>query len=205
MSAQDSSFRLVKTFTYDIASFAVNNIGELYVINSENQLKKFNQNGDSVGVFNEVSKYGTLSYVEAQNPWRTILFYKDYSTILLLDKYLNVLATINLRKHNIFQVKRVTTSYDNNIWLFDEQESKLKKIDDGGNVLLETIDLRSIFDSVPSPVSIIDHEGFVYLYDPQKGLFVFDYYGTFKNKLTFLNWQDLDVAGKVVYGFDSKN
>lgn len=201
----DTTFRLSQTYDYDIASFAVNNIGELYIINSANQLKKFNNKGDSEGVYNEISKYGPLAYVVARNPWKTLLFYKNYSTIVILDKYLNVLTNINLRKNNIFRVKSITASYDNNIWLFDEQDGKLKKIDDAGKVLLETVDMRSIFDSVPSPEQIIDREGYVYLNDPGKGIYVFDYYGSFKNKLTFLQWKDIEIAGKYIYGFDDSN
>lgn len=201
----DTSFHLINTNVYDIVSFSVNSFGDLYVINSNNQLKKISQHGDSVGVFNEVSRYGQLSYVEVQNPWRTILFYQNFSTIVLLDKYLNVLSNLNLRSHNLFRIKNVTSSYDNNIWVFDEEDSKLKKINDQGKILLETVDLRNIFDSVPSPITILDHAGFVYLYDPKKGLYVFDHYGTFKNKLTFLNWKDVNVAGKFIYGFDENN
>ena len=158
-----------------------------------------------MGVFNQVTKYGKLSYVEAQNPWKAILFYENYSTIVLLDKYLDVLTSINLRKQNIFQVNAVTTSYDNNIWLFDEQDNKLKKIDDAGNKLFETVDFRLLFDSVPSPQKIIDSDGFVYLYDPEKGLYIFDYYGSFKTRLPFLNWSDITVIDKSIYGFDKNN
>jgi len=143
--------------------------------------------------------------VEAQNPWKAILFYKNYSTIVLLDKYLNVLSSINLRKQNIFQVNALTTSYDNNIWLYDEQDNKLKKIDDSGNNIFETVDFRLLFDSVPSPQRIIDSDGFVYLYDPEKGLYIFDYYGSFKNKLPFLHWTDIAVIDKEIYGFDKEN
>jgi len=203
VNAQDDSlFNFLKKIEYPISSFTVDNLGELYIINTNNQLKKYNEKGDSVGVFNQVTKYGKLCYVEAQNPWKAILFYKNYSTIVLLDKYLNVLTSINLRKHNIFQVNAVTTSYDNNIWLFDEQDNKLKKIDDGGNNLFETVDFRLLFDSVPTPQKIIDSDGFVYLYDPERGLYIFDYYGSFKNKLTFLNWTDIAVIDKQIYGFD---
>ena len=113
-----------------------------------------------------------------------------------------MLTNINLRQQNIFQVKAVTTSYDNNIWLYDEQENKLKKIDDVGNMLFETVDFRLLFDSVPAPVKIIDNDGFVYLYDPQKGLYIFDYYGSFKSKLPFLNWTNIAVIDKQIYGFD---
>ena len=201
----DSLFRFLKKIEYPIASFTVDNLGELYIINTDNQLKKYNEKGDSIGVFNQVTKYGKLSYVEAQNPWKAILYYQDYSTIVLLDKYLNVLTNINLRKQNIFKVKAVTTSYDNNIWLYDEQENKLKKIDDTGNKLFESVDFRNLFDSVPTPQKIIDNDGFVYLYDPEKGLYIFDYYGSFKGKLSFLNWKDITVIDKSIYGFDQQN
>ncbi|MEO8860203.1 MAG: hypothetical protein ABI358_02200 [Ginsengibacter sp.] len=206
VSAQDDSlYRFLKKIEFPISSFTVDNLGELYIINTDNQLKKYNEKGDSVGVFNQVTKYGKLSYVEAENPWKAILFYKDYSTIVLLDKYLNVVTSINLRKQNIFQVNAVTTSYDNNIWLYDEQENKLKKIDDQGNTIFESVDFRLIFDSVPTPKKIIDVDGFVYLYDPEKGLYIFDYYGSFKSKLTFLHWTDLAIIDKQVYGFDKEH
>ncbi len=202
---QNSVFKFQKAINYPIVSFAVNNLGELYIINNNNQLKKLNEKGDSVGVFNQVTKYGKLSYVDAQNPWKTILFYENFSTIVLLDKYLNVLTNINLRRQNIFGVKTVASSYDNNIWLFDEQENKLKKIDDAGKVLTETVDFRLLFDSVPSPVQIIDRDGFVYLNDPNRGIYIFDYYGSFKNRLLFFNWKDITVIEKNLYGFDDKN
>jgi hypothetical protein len=205
VTAQDDSlFRFLKKIEYPISSFTVDNLGELFIINTDNQLKKYDEKGDSIGVFNQVTTYGNLSYVEAQNPWKSILFYKNYSTIVLLDKYLNVISDINLRNQNIFQVNAVTTSYDNNIWLYDEQDNKLKKIDDGGNEIFETIDFRLLFDSVPSPQKIIDNDGFVYLYDPEKGLYIFDYYGSFKSKLPFLHWTDITIIDKQVYGFDKE-
>lgn len=206
VKAQDDSlFRFLQKIEYPVASFTVDNLGELYLINTDNQLKKINEKGDSVGVFNQVTKYGKLSYVEAQNPWKALLFYQNFSTIVLLDKYLNVLGSINLRDRNIFRVKAITTSYDNNIWLFDEQDNKLKKIDDNGKLLSETVDFRLLFDSVPTPQKIIDRDGLVYLYDPQKGIYLFDYYGSFKSKLSFLHWTDFAVIGKNIYGFDKKN
>lgn len=201
----DSAFVFLKKLTFPVSSFTVDNIGELYIITPNNQLKKYNEKGDSVGVFNQVTKYGKLSYADAQNPWKALLFYQSFSTIVILDKYLNVLTSIDLRKKNIFDVQAVTTSYDNNIWLYDEQENKLKKIDDNGNTLSETVDFRILFDSAPAPKKIIDRDGFVYLYDPQKGVYIFDYYGSFKSKLTFLHWSDIEVIGKNIYGFDKES
>ena len=200
----DSLLNVLPPINYPISFFDVGNSGELFIINTDNQLKKLDEKGDSVGVFNQVTKYGKLSYVVAQNPWKTLLFYKNFSTIVILDKYLNVIGSINLRTKNILRAEAITNSYDNNIWVYDEQENKLKKIDDSGNILSETVDFRNLFDEVPTPKKIIDYDGFVYLYDPQIGLYVFDYYGSFKRKILFPGWSDFAVIGKSIYGFDAE-
>ena len=122
---------------------------------------------------------------------------------VVLDRSLNIRNTINFRKQNIFSVQAIATSYDNNIWLFDEQDYKLKKIDDEGRMQQETTDFRMLFDSVPSPTQLIDRDSYVYLYDVEKGFFIFDYYGSFKNRLTFVNWSNVEISGKFMYGFNN--
>jgi hypothetical protein len=85
------------------------------------------------------------------------------------------------------QAKAVAQSYDNNYWVFDELENKLKKIDDNGKILLESADFRILFSDAFSPQKIIDENGMLFLYDEQKGWLLFDYYGAFK--------QHIDYAG----------
>ena len=62
----------------------------------------------------------------------------------MLDRFLNVRNTIDLRSSGILQARAVAQSYDNNYWVFDELESKIKKVDDNGKVLLESADFRMI-------------------------------------------------------------
>ena len=78
----------------------------------------------------------------------------------------------------------------------------LKKIDESGDVLSETTDFRNIFDTIPSPTQIVDRDGFVYLYDPAKGFYTFDYYGALKSRLPFLNWSNTAVVANTMYGFN---
>jgi WD40 repeat protein len=124
------------------------------------------------------------------------VYYKDFSTIVVLDRLLNVRNTIDLRKQNILQVRAVTASYDNNIWLYDELDNKIKKIDDNGRVRLESNDFRQVYKSVPSPEVIFDRDGQLYLYDPKKGLLVYDYYGAQKNNYPLNDLSDLQVIDK---------
>lgn len=199
----DSVFQFVNSIKGSFSYFNVDNLDNIYLVTNNNRLKKVNPNGDSVAVFNDVKKYGNPSAIDVTNPLKTLLYYKNYSTVVVLDRLLTVRNTINFRNQNIFYVNNVTLSYDNYIWIFDEEDFKLKKIDEEGKLLQATIDWRTLFDTVPAPVKIIDKNNFVYLYDPEKGFYIFDYYGGFKNRLAFLNWTDVEVNGNTVYGFSN--
>lgn len=201
----DSLFYFFKEINYPVTDFTVNIPGEMFVVSLDGQLKKYNVNGDSVGVFNQVKKYGNLGYIEAQNPWQTLLFYPDFETIVILDKYLNSLGSINLRDKNIFGVKAITNSYDNKIWIYDAQENKIKKLDQNGNNLMASADLRQVFDSVPNPTKLIDRDGLLYLYDPAMGIYIFDYYGAFKIRMALRGWNSLSVIGQSIYGIDNES
>jgi hypothetical protein len=201
---EDSAFKFIKTIKGSFSSFYVDNLDNLYLITGTNQLKKLNANGDSAGVFNDVRRYGKLYSLDVTNPLKLLLYYKNFSTIVSLDRFLNNRNSIDLRRQNMFRVKAVAMAYDNNMWVVDEQEFKLKKIDEQGKTLFETIDWRQLFDTVPSPENIFDREGFVYLYDSKKGFYIFDYYGAFKNRLPFTGWSSPEVSGNTVYGFANK-
>ncbi|HVM86549.1 MAG TPA: hypothetical protein VMT76_00075 [Puia sp.] len=196
----DSSFYLSKSIEGDIIDFNVDNTGNIYLLNKSNQLKKLNVNGDSMAVYNAVNTYGDIYAIDVTNPLKVLLFYKDFATIVEVDRFLNILNTIDLRNLNIFQLKAVGLAYDNNIWIYDELEAKLKRVGDDGSLIDQTTDFRQLFDSVPDPSVIIDQGEFVYLYDMNKGAYVFDHYGSFKTKVSLLGWHDFNVIDKRLIG-----
>jgi len=198
---QGEEFRLFKTIRGEFSSFEVDGMDNIYLLTKGHQLKKLDVNGDSVAVYNDVRKYGNPFLVDVTNPLRPLVYFKNFASIVILDRFLSKRDEINLRQQNIFAVKTLATSYDNMIWLFDEQDFKLKKIDYQGKVNLETNDWRLLFDPVPQPITIIDRENFVYLYDIEKGFYIFDYYGSMKSQLPFAGWQHVAVSGNQLYGF----
>ena len=196
----DTSFILERKLKGDISMFAVDRLDNIYILSSTDQLKKLDVKGDSIAVFNNVRKAGKVSGIDVSNPLRVLLYYKDFSTVVMLDRLLNVRNTIDLRKQNIFQVQAISLSYDNKIWLYDEFENKLKKIDEDGSLLFETTDFRQLFNESYSFSSIYDQDGLLYLFDKQKGVLVFDYYGTLKNKILLYGWNNFKVADKYIFG-----
>ncbi|MEO6914819.1 MAG: hypothetical protein ABI151_03485 [Chitinophagaceae bacterium] len=200
-----SRYQPVKTIKGDFIDFNIDNLGNIYAFNSENQLKKLNAKGDSLGVYNEVRRFGKVYSVDASNPLRVILFYRDFGTIVILDRFLNIRATINLRNLNIFQVRAVCQAYDNGIWVYDEQEAKLKKITEDGVVASQSGDFRIFMETVPMPATMTDQDKLVYLYDPDKGLFTFDYFGSLKNKVALKGWKDFQVIDGRAFGRKDNN
>jgi hypothetical protein len=196
-------YKLISTIVGDVVDFTVDNLDNVYVITNTNQLKKYGPAGDSVAVYNNVKNFGKATAIDVSNPLKVLLYYKDFATIVVLDRLFQIRNIIDLRQQNIFEVNAIGQSYDNNIWLYDESDSKLKKIDESGKVLLETPDFRLLFNEAPHIKNIYDQDGFVYLYDPNQNVFVFDYYGALRNKILISGWKDFKVAGKFIFGVNT--
>lgn len=192
------TFSLVRTYKGDITGAAMDNLDNLYILSSTGQIKKVGPKGDSVGVFNGIRNHGKLYSIDVTNPLKPLLFYKDFSTVVVLDRFLANRASVNLRSFNVLQPSAIGLSYDNNIWVFDQYENKLKKIDEAGNILLETADFRTLFNQGIAPHKIINDNGLVYLADSVNGIFVFDNYGAFKKKIVLKAWDDIDVRNGMI-------
>lgn len=182
--------------------FEVDNLGNMYVLSKDSRLKKINDAGDSLAVFNDVRRYGKISYIDVTNPLKILLYFQEYGTIVMLDRFLNNINSIDLRKFNLFQVKSIGLAYDNNVWIYDELEGKLKKIADDGSLISETTDIRQLTDSVPDPDLLMDQGGLVYLYDSLQGVFIFDHYGGFQKFLPLRNWQHFTVIDNTILGWE---
>src|SRR5215831_2353906 len=201
----DTTLHLVneKTIAGSYTNFYTDNLGNVFLVSKNNQVKKLNDRLDSVSVFNDVRRYGNIYSLDVTNPLKILVYYKDFTTILVLDRFLNVRNTIDLRNSGVLQAKAVAQSYDNNYWIFDELDNAIKKIDDNGNVLFKSSDFRVLFSEQYDPSYIIDANGLLYLYDNKKGWLVFDYYGTFKRHIDVINREDVQIFNNQIVAHDS--
>ena len=183
-----------------IQLFDVDNLGNIYVVNNQQQLVKYNKDLDSVQVYNNVQLFGQLTSIDVSNPLKLILFYKDFSTIVVLDRFLAERSVIDLKKIGIYNASAIAVSYDNMIWLYDEMANTIKKINDNGEVALAYNDFRTLFDNAPYPSKIMDNNGLNYIYDSQIGLLVMDYYGAYKTTYPITKAKSINlINGNIVY------
>ena len=184
----------------EIALFETDNLGNIFIVNKQQQLIKYSKDLDSLQVYNNVQRFGVLSSIDVSNPLKVLLFYKDFSTVVVLDRFLAERAVIDFRKIGIYNANAISLAYDNQIWLYDELNNTIKKINDNGEVSMEFNDFRTLFETAPYPSKIIDNNGLVYVYDAKTGILVMDYYGAYKFTLPIKEVQSLNIVnGKVLY------
>ena len=195
------SFELINKIIGNFKYINIDRLNNIYVITADNHLKKINEQGDSISVFNDIIKYGPPTFLDVNNPLKPLVYYKNYSTIIVLDQFLQFSNSMNLRNKNISNVRIIAGAYDNNIWIFDEQDSKIKKLDNNLQLLIESNDIRILTGKSPSPNQLFDYNKQLYLYDKKNGFYIFDYYGGYKNNLPFLNWENTAINNNTLYGF----
>jgi hypothetical protein len=206
VSAQDTDSlpQMARFIPGVYVDFEVDNLGNIFVLTPDNQLKKYNASGDSLGVFNDVRRYGKIAYIDVTNPLKILLFYEEFGTIVMLDRFLNNINSLDLRQLGFYQVTCIGLAYDNNIWVYDALAGKLNKISSDGTQINQTNDIRPFTDSVPEPTILTDQGGFVYLFDPHQGAFVFDHYGGYQKLIPLKNWRHFSVINQTILGWNGR-
>lgn len=150
-------------------------VGNLYVVRQHNVLVKYNSNGDSIAVFNEVRK-GKITQIDATNPLRILLFIQDFSQIIVLDNMLSRKNWLRLNTIGLLNVTSIASSADGNIWCYDASQGNLFKIDDRLTIKLQQ-PLRTILDRTPTLSYMVEEERVLYAVDSSYGIEKFDLYG----------------------------
>ncbi len=115
----------IDTVNYDnnYKLISVDNLGELYFLEGD-KLKK----GKNF-VFSD-SSLGLLSKVDFYNNFKIKVWYLDFKTLVILDNYLNEITRVEFNKFSsIFEITNISSANENNIWVYDESEMRIKKFD----------------------------------------------------------------------------
>lgn len=188
-----NNFQLAKSIPIENAQlFTTDQFGNAFVADGQNNLLRYAVNGDSLRGLSTISN-GDIQWIDATNPLRILLFYPQYSTISILDKMLTVKSEIAVKKLQLFQVTAAATSTDGNIWVYNEGDAKLIKINDLQQIISKSNDLRQETQTVPKISSIVEDDATVYLCDSTNGIYTFDNYGRFLNILPFLGIKKIQI------------
>lgn len=169
-------------------------LGNAYVIVG-NQLLKFSQTGKPLSNFSEIT-LGELRSVDVSNPMKILLFYPDFSRLIILNNRLSPTSTVNLQSLDINQPLAVCSSENFGYWIYDRQDDKLKKLDLNLQVVNESPNLTQALGFQLQPKSMAESGGMVYISDPENGLLVFDQFGTYYKTLHYPEIRNFQLIEK---------
>lgn len=182
----------------------VDKMQQLYLLVGDNSLFKYDNKGNLTFQFNE-NNLGPISYIDVSNPFRILVYYDDYATVVFLDRTLSELQRHDLSELDLPQVEALGTASDNNLWLFDNNSYTLKKLDQKNEVLVESLDLNLLLTEALDPVRLLEADNRVYINSPNLGLLVFDLLGNYIKtipllELEYFQWHE----GQIFYTKEKK-
>ena len=136
---------------------------------------------------------GRLSSVDITNPFKIILFYKDFNTVVILDNNLNPhLAAIGLGSVNY---ALVSFASENNLWLYSTENNMLELFDYQLNQTRITSQPLYFYHADFIATEILSTNQYVYLVG-REGILVFNQYGSFMSFESNTQFSDLKIWGK---------
>ncbi len=172
----------------------VDELGNLFLINDE-QLTKFDVDGKLLYTYSNLYN-GNITSVDAGNPFKILVYYRDFSQIVFLDNFLSKSAEpVNLETLNLELTTLVCSSYNNGFWVYLPQSFEIIRVGQDMLVSHRSGDLSSIVRNKIVPNYLVEKDNFVYLNAPDIGIMIFDKYGTYYKTIPLKNLNYFQVEG----------
>lgn len=178
VAAQSYNFKPLPAIEQSARWMEVDKMKNLYLVLNDHTLLKYSPTGELLYRFNE-NTLGEITYVDISNPFRILVYYKDFTTVVFLDRTLSETRRHDLSAFDIPQVQALGTASDNNIWLFDNNTFTLKKISTQNQVIVESTDLNLLLSDDINPNRVIEFDSKVFMNAPNIGILVFDIFGNY--------------------------
>lgn len=180
--------------------FTTDNQNNIYTWRGARLTKYSTQNtpaGEVLWVFDK-PLYGNISSVDA-NVIKTLVFYQESGKIVLLDNTLSPIGNeLDLFEHDLNSVTLAALFGNNRIVLFDETNQDLYITDLNLNVVSKT---HCTFPEEIAPFSLqSEPDHCIMLIDSMKGIFFFDRFGTFEQRLPITGILSAQLSGEnIIY------
>ncbi|MFH1319285.1 MAG: hypothetical protein ABII90_01340 [Bacteroidota bacterium] len=196
----EPTFSLLKTIPVNTSLFTTDNLGQLYIVENE-QLLKYNPKGILLSTYSN-KNLGNISFVDAANPLRLLLFYKDFAQVIFLDNALSILGgNISLEQMGFEQTTLICTSNDNGLWIYDPKDFRLIRLDQNLKTTYHSGDINQLLGIEINPNYLIEYNNWVYLNNPETGIMVFDFYGTYYKTIPLKRLTSFQVVGDNIFYF----
>lgn len=200
-SVPQQDYKLTKELAVKADYFTVDPLGFLYTIRGSS-IQKVNLKLNHTLEYSNPT-LGNIWSVDASDPFRTLVFYKDFNRIEFLDRNLTLITSaIQLDNLGYYNVAAVCTSVNGGFWLFDQTLNQLVYINQDLKPAKKSARLTEMFEQNGDQelVFMLEKNDYIYLGIEKEGILLFDFYGTYIKTFPIKNVNSFQVNnGTITY------
>lgn len=192
-----SKYHLIASIETAADFFTTDNQCNVYVVKKD-ELIKYNKAGKQLYKYSN-KQYGDISFVDASNMLKVLVFYKNFSQAVFLDNTLSLNGEpLSFDKMGL-QVSLVGSSFNNGMWIYDQQNFALTQLNTAYETVHHTENLNNLLNIELQPDKLLEHDNKVYINNPATGILIFDIYGTYYKTVPVKNVKQFQVIGNMIY------
>ncbi len=195
-----TQYSLINTATTKSSSLSVDNFGNFYAV-GDYQITKYDRDGKQLQRYEEV-KYGKIGSFDISNPMKLTVYYPDFMTAVVLDRFLTIVTTYSFFDLGYQNVTAAGTASDGQLWFYDNISFTLRKIDETAKIRLQSQPVNQLIDKVITPNFLMERNTQVYVNDPTVGILVFDNFGAYYKTIPIKGLRKFQVLQEQIVYFE---
>jgi len=197
--AQEQKMEMLKSVSVKATFIEVDNIGNIFAVKA-GEVSKYDNTGKFI-MKNSAMAFGNITSLDATNALKMVLFFQDLSQISYLDNQLSARGDrVELDLFGLFQTTVVCRSYNDGLWVYDQTTFELTRFTEQLEISAQSGNLAQVLGFVPSPNYIREYNNWLYVNDPEQGVLVFDWYGSYNKTIPVKGLKKMVIrAGKMFF------
>lgn len=196
----NNDFKSVKNIPVKSDYFLVDVLGNCYLVDRQ-EVKKYDNFGRELCTYSNGS-LGNITYVDASNPLKILLLYKNFNQIILLDNsFAELTQPFYLDNIGIDNIDVACTGNFGGIWIYNSTDMELQLYNKGLNLEQTGTNLSSLINGNQTPNFLIEKNDNIYLNFPKTGILVFDNLGVYNKTIPIKGLKRFDVSGTFIRYF----
>jgi hypothetical protein len=180
-----------------INSVTIDRAGDLYAITRNGQFQKFDLNGSLLLL---LKNRNAPTFFDPRDGSRLFAYYRDIQHYDYLSPSFEINASYRIDPAFAIQPWLMCTSGDTKLWVLDEADHSLKKLNPRDSVVeVEVVVDASVITNAHVFTKMQEYQNFVFLLNPHKGIYIFNSLGKHIKTIESQSIKNFHFLGEEMY------
>ncbi|WP_146948485.1 hypothetical protein [Cyclobacterium qasimii] len=177
--------------------------GNVYITDKQGYLFQFNAKGESINQL-ATSLSAPVTHLDAFKTVNIFLFSASLQRFEILDRFLNPIINKSIDETGVLGwVSQASLGNNNSLWVYDESDLNLKKINLSNNELLQAQAINTIIQKNDLEIILlIERYNLLFLQVAGEGIYIFDNQANFLEKIPLLTDYSALIDGDFIYSIE---